>query len=273
MGLVYSQDGEEFHLKIRKGDVGRYVIMCGDPARCEKIASYFDSAGFINANREYTIYTGTLDGEKISVCSHGIGGPSTAIAVEELVHCGADTFIRVGTSGGMAADVLGGDLVIGTAAIRMEGTSKEYAPEEYPAVADHEVVEALVQAARKEGHRFHTGVLQCKDSFYGQHDPAGMPVGYELQNKWNAWLRLGCLASEMESAALFIVGAYRRVRVGTVLLVVANQERAKAGLDNKQEHDTDKAIRVAIGAIRRLIKEDSGQTTGETDGEIKGVNK
>jgi uridine phosphorylase len=259
MGLVYSQDGEEFHLKIRKGDVGRYVIMCGDPARCEKIASYFDSAGFINANREYTIYTGTLDGEKISVCSHGIGGPSTAIAVEELVHCGADTFIRVGTSGGMAADVLGGDLVIGTAAIRMEGTSKEYAPEEYPAVADHEVVEALVQAARKEGHRFHTGVLQCKDSFYGQHDPDSMPVSYELNSKWDAFVKCGALASEMESAALFIVSSVRKARAGSVMAVFANQTRRALGLDDPQSYDVTPAIRTAVEAMRILIAQDRGQ--------------
>lgn len=259
MGLVYSQDGEEFHLKIRKGDVGRYVIMCGDPARCEKIASYFDSAGFINANREYTIYTGTLDGEKISVCSHGIGGPSTAIAVEELVHCGADTFIRVGTSGGMAADVLGGDLVIGTAAIRMEGTSKEYAPEEYPAVADHEVVEALVQVARKEGHRFHTGVLQCKDSFYGQHDPDSMPVSYELNSKWDAFVKCGALASEMESAALFIVSSVRKARAGSVMAVFANQTRRALGLDDPQSYDVTPAIRTAVEAMRILIAQDRGQ--------------
>lgn len=259
MGLVYSQDGEEFHLKIRKGDVGRYVIMCGDPTRCEKIASYFDSAGFINANREYTIYTGTLDGEKISVCSHGIGGPSTAIAVEELVHCGADTFIRVGTSGGMAADVLGGDLVIGTAAIRMEGTSKEYAPEEYPAVADHEVVEALVQAARKEGHRFHTGVLQCKDSFYGQHDPDSMPVSYELNSKWDAFVKCGALASEMESAALFIVSSVRKARAGSVMAVFANQTRRALGLDDPQSYDVTPAIRTAVEAMRILIAQDRGQ--------------
>ena len=259
MGLVYSQDGEEFHLKIRKGDVGRYVIMCGDPARCEKIASYFDSAGFINANREYTIYTGTLDGEKISVCSHGIGGPSTAIAVEELVHCGADTFIRVGTSGGMAADVLGGDLVIGTAAIRMEGTSKEYAPEEYPAVADHEVVEALVQVARKEGHRFHTGVLQCKDSFYGQHDPDSMPVSDELNSKWDAFVKCGALASEMESAALFIVSSVRKARAGSVMAVFANQTRRALGLDDPQSYDVTPAIRTAVEAMRILIAQDRGQ--------------
>ena len=148
MGVVYSET-EEFHLKIKTGDVGKYVLLCGDPGRCEKVAKYFDEPEFVGSNREYTIYTGYLDGEKVSVCSTGIGGPSAAIAMEELIHCGANTFIRVGTSGGMAVDVMGGDLVIGTGAIRMEGTSKEYAPIEYPAVADYQVVQALAEAAGK----------------------------------------------------------------------------------------------------------------------------
>ena len=252
MSTVYSKD-EEFHLKIREGDVGAYVLLCGDPGRCEKIAKYFDDPVFFGSNREYTIYNGTLNGVRVSVCSTGIGGPSAAIALEELVHCGAHTFIRVGTSGGMDPDVLGGDLVIGSAAIRMEGTSKEYAPIEYPAVADHEVVEALIKAAKKENARFHVGVLQCKDSFYGQHDPSSMPVGYELKDKWDAWVRCGAMASEMESAALFIVGSVRRVRVGSIMTVFANQTRRELGLDDPMSMDTDLAIRTAVEAMRILI--------------------
>ena len=127
MATAYSPN-EEFHLKIKPGDIGRYVIMPGDPGRCEKIAKYFENAKLTASNREYTIYTGTIEGVPVSVCSTGIGGPSTAIAVEECVHCGADTFIRVGTSGGMQPEVLGGDIVVATGAIRLDGTSKEYAP-------------------------------------------------------------------------------------------------------------------------------------------------
>lgn len=255
MSVVYAKN-EEFHLKITEGDVGKYVLLCGDPGRCEKIAKYFDDPQFVGANREYTIYTGYLNGEKVSVCSTGIGGPSAAIALEELVHCGAHTFIRVGTSGGMAVDVMGGDVVIGTGAIRMEGTSKEYAPIEYPAVADHQVVEALVEAAKKFPVRSHVGVLQCKDSFYGQHDPETMPVGYELKDKWNAWIKCGALASEMESAALFIVGSVRRVRVGSIMLVFANQTRRALGLEDPQEYDVEAAIQVGVEAIRILIEGD-----------------
>ncbi len=254
MELVYA-DQEEFHLKIKKGDVGRFVILCGDPGRCEKIARYFDDPVFVGSNREYTIWSGTLGGVKVSTCSTGIGGPSAAIALEELIHCGADTFIRVGTSGGMAVEVKGGDLVIGTAAIRMEGTSKEYAPIEYPAVADHEVVQALIEAAKEVPQTAHVGVLQCKDSFYGQHDPDSMPVGYELKDKWDAWVRCGAMASEMESAALFIVGSVRRVRVGSIMTVFANQTRRAMGLDDPKDYDTDAAIRVAVGAMRILAAE------------------
>ena len=244
---------KQFHIHCVEGDVGRYVILPGDPGRCEKIAALFDNAHFVAQNREYTIYTGTLLGEKVSVCSTGIGGPSASIAMEELHNIGADTFIRVGTCGGIDLDVRSGDVVVATGAIRFEHTSREYAPIEYPAVANFEVTTALVEASRALGKRTQVGVVQCKDAFYGQHSPAKMPVSYELLNKWEAWKRLGVKASEMESAALFIAGAYRRVRVGSLFLVVANQERAKKGLPNAQVHDTDLAIRVAIDAIRKMI--------------------
>ena len=250
--------GLQYHLQIRPGDVGRYVILPGDPKRCEKIARHFDDAKLVADSREFVTYTGYLDGEKVSVTSTGIGGPSATIAMEELVLCGADTFVRVGTCGGIDLDVKGGDIVVATGAVRMEGTSREYAPIEYPAVADLEVTNALVAAAKELGYPYHTGVVQCKDAFYGQHAPELMPVSYELQNKWEAWKRMGCLASEMESAALFIVGGHLRVRVGSCFLVMANQERAKLGLENPVVHDTDGAIHVAVEAIRNLIQEDRG---------------
>ena len=249
--------GLQYHLQIRPGDVGRYVILPGDPKRCEKIAKHFEDAKLIADSREFVTYTGYLDGEKVSVTSTGIGGPSASIAMEELVLCGADTFIRVGTCGGIELDVKGGDIVVATGAVRMEGTSREYAPIEYPAVADLDVANALVAACKELGYSYHTGVVQCKDAFYGQHEPERMPVSYELLNKWEAWKRLGCLASEMESAALFIVASTLHVRCGSVFLVMANQEREKQGLDNPVAHDTDMAIRVAIEAIRKLIKEDA----------------
>lgn len=248
--------GKQYHINVGPEDIGKYVIMPGDPKRCEKIAKYFDDPHFVADSREYVTYTGYLNGVKVSVTSTGVGGPSASIAMEELIKCGAHTFIRVGTCGGMQLDVKGGDIVVASGAIRMEGTSKEYAPIEFPAVANIDIAFYLSRAADALGFRKHVGVVQCKDAFYGQHEPEKMPVSYELINKWNAWLRLGCLASEMESAALFICAAARKVRCGSVFLVVANQERAKANLENKQVHDTDGAIRVAIEALRKIIEDD-----------------
>ncbi|MCR4658008.1 MAG: uridine phosphorylase [Lachnospiraceae bacterium] len=248
--------GYQYHIHVKPGDVGRYVILPGDPGRCEKIAGYFDDPKLVAVNREYVTYTGTLDGERVSVTSTGIGGPSASIAMEELYRCGADTFIRVGTCGGMQEEIMGGDIIVATGAIRMEGTSREYAPIEYPSVPDLDVTIALRDAARELGLKTHVGVVQCKDAFYGQHEPETKPVSYELLNKWEAWIRCGALASEMESAAEFIVGSYLRARTGSVLLVIANQERAKKGLPNPQAHDTDSAIRVATEAIRKLIRGD-----------------
>lgn len=248
--------GLQYHVGLGPGMVGRYVLLPGDPKRCQKIAAYFEEPQLMADSREYVTYTGLLDGVKVSVTSTGIGGPSASIAMEELTRCGADTFVRVGTCGGMQQDILGGDLIIATGAVRMEGTSREYAPLEFPAVADLEVVNALAAAAEELGAKSHIGVVQCKDSFYGQHEPEVKPVGYELLNKWEAYIRCGVLASEMESAALFVVASCLRVRCGTVLLTVANQERAKAGLSNPQAHDTDLAIRTGIGALRRLIAQD-----------------
>ena len=250
--MRYSDDGKQYHIALKPGDVGEYVILPGDPKRCEKIAKYFENPVLMADNREYVTYTGYLDGTKVSVTSTGIGGPSASIAMEELTKIGAKYFIRVGTCGGMQTDVVGGDLVIATGAIRMEGTSKEYAPIEFPAVPNLDIVNALVKASEKLGYKTHTGIVQCKDAFYGQHEPGTKPVGYELLNKWEAWKKLGCLASEMESAALYVVASYLKVKVGSVFLAVANQEREKQGLDNPVVHDTEKAIKTAIEAIKIL---------------------
>jgi len=255
--INYSENPDkQYHLQIAPGDVGEYVILPGDPKRCLKIAKYLDNPVLIADNREFTTYTGWLAGKKVSVTSTGIGGPSASIALEELVKCGAKTFLRIGTCGGMDLDVKSGDIVIASGAIRMEGTSKEYAPIEYPAVADFMITNAIARAATQLGQTYHVGVVECKDAFYGQHNPEIMPVSYELTNKWEAWLRMGCLASEMESAALFIAGSFLRVRVGSLFLVLANQERAKKGLENPVVHDMDVPIRVAVQTIRNLIEED-----------------
>ena len=248
--------GKQYHIGVGPKDIGHYVILPGDPKRCAKIAEHFENAKLVGDSREFVTYTCYLNGVKVSVTSTGIGGPSASIALEELVANGAHTFIRVCTCGGMDVDVMGGDIVIAQAAVRFEGTSKEYAPIEYPAVADYEIITALKHSAENLKVRHHIGVVQCKDAFYGQHRPETLPNKVELLSKWEAWCALGCKASEMESAALFIVASYLHVRVGSCFLVVANQERAKRGLENKQVHDTEMAIKVAIGALKDLIEQD-----------------
>ena len=247
---------KQFHIHCVEGDVGRYVILPGDPGRCEKIAALFDDAHFVSQNREYTIYTGTLLGEKVSVCSTGIGGPSASIAMEELTAIGADTFIRVGTCGGIDLDVQPGDVVVANGAVRYEHTSLEYAPIEFPAVPDFGVTLALKEASETLGYRTHVGVVQCKDSFYGQHSPEKSPVYYDLLQKWDSWKRLGVKASEMESAALFVVAAALHVRCGSCFHVIWNQEREKAGMFMKLTEDTTGAVRVGIEAMKRIIQAD-----------------
>ncbi|MCL2070505.1 MAG: nucleoside phosphorylase [Treponema sp.] len=248
-----------YHIDFDDSHGSSYAILPGDPGRVEKIASCLENPRFFHQNREYTTWLGELsanNGKKktVMVMSTGMGGPSTAIAVEELYRTGVMNFIRVGTCGGMALPVKGGDLVIATGAIRMEGTSREYVPLEFPAVANLDITNALLEAAKRLNANWHAGIVQCKDSFYGQHSPERMPSGRELMDKWEAWIKAGCLASEMESAALYIVSQILGARSGCVLSVVWNQERERAGLDNPHSHDSSLAAQTAVEAIRILIE-------------------
>lgn len=247
---------KQFHIHCVEKDIGRYVILAGDPGRIPAIAEHFDDARQVAYNREYNIYTGYLEGVKVTACSTGIGGPSTAIAVEELHNLGADTFIRTGTCGGIDLEVQSGDIVIATGAIRYEHTSMEYAPIEFPAVADFDITQALKRASLELGNRTSVGIVQCKDSFYGQHSPEKSPVSYELLAKWESWKRLGVKASEMESAALFVIASALKCRAGSCFHVIWNQEREKAGLDQKMSEDTSMAVRVAVEAMKKVILED-----------------
>ena len=247
---------KQFHIACTPEDVGRYCILPGDPGRVPAIAAYFDGAKQVAYNREYNVWTGTLLGEKVTACSTGIGGPSTAIAVEELHKCGADTFLRTGTCGGIDLDVQAGDIVVATGAIRYEHTSLEYAPIEFPAVPDYEATGCLARAARELDLPVHLGVVQCKDSFYGQHSPDASPVSYELKAKWESWKRLGVKASEMESAALFVIAAALRCRAASCFHVIWNQEREAAGLDQKMTADTTASVRVAVEGLKLLMEAD-----------------
>ena len=255
---VFTDEGKTYHVRVGKGDIGRYVLLPGDPFRTDLIASYFDDAKLVAHNREHKTWTGTLNGVPVSVVSTGMGCPSTAICLEELIACGADTFIRVGTAGRVCDRAFDPTLdgVINTAAVRDEGTTKHYIPIEYPAVADRHVVAALADSAKQLGYNFIEGITQSKDSFYGQHNPKRMPVSYELLAKWEAWKRLRVLASEMESAALFVAANALGVRCGSCFHVVWNQERQRAGLDQTESYDTESAIQVGIEAIKLMIQQD-----------------
>ena len=256
MKNIYS-DGTQYHIHVKPGDVGEYVILCGDPGRVEKIAAYLDNPVFVSQNREYTIYNGYIDETLVTVASTGIGGPSAAICVEELIKCGAKYFIRVGTSGGIRSDVVGGDLVIATAAVRDDGTSREYLHESYPAAADFNIVRALADEAESLSARYHVGVVQSKDSFYGETDPESMPISDALINRWESYVRLGCLTSEMECAAIFAVAQTRGVYAGAVMLAIWNVEDLKVNPNPLINTDTATAIKCAVGAIFRLVESNS----------------
>jgi len=243
-----------YHIQMKPGDVGRYVLLPGDPGRTDLIAQSFDNPKLVASNREYRTWTGTLLGEKVSVTSTGIGCPSTAIAVEELAAIGADTFIRVGTSGGMQPHLKPGSLAILTGAIRDEGTSMHYMPPEFPAIADIEVVLALREAAQTVGVPYHLGISQSKDSFYGQHQPDRMPVADRLQQRWKAWKMGGAICSEMEASTIFVLSSIYRKRAGGVMLIAANQEAEDKTLGVVES--LDQLIATAVEALKVLIRAD-----------------
>jgi uridine phosphorylase len=248
----------QYHINLEPGDVGRYVLLPGDPGRCEKIAAFFDDRRQVAQNREFTTWTGTLLEEKVSVVSTGIGCPSTAIAVEELIKIGADTFIRVGTSGGIQPGTKTGEIAIVTGAIRDEGTTRQYLPVEFPAVADVEVVLALRQAAEKLGLPYRLGVSHSKDSFYGETEMDRMPVAHLLMERWKAWVTGGAICSEMESAVIFILSSLHRTRAGGVMMMMATGEDLPETQEEKALFHSDRAIRTAIEAIKILIEKDRG---------------
>jgi uridine phosphorylase len=232
----------QYHIECRPGDVGRYVLLPGDPGRVPLIASFLEGAEPVAQHREYTTYTGWLDGEKVSVTSTGIGGPSTAIAVEELAMIGADTFIRVGTSGLMQPFMESEDLVVVSGAVRDEGTANHYMPLAYPAIADLDIVECLRQACLARGLRHHVGLSHSKDSFYAEVQPERMPMSEHLKQNWNAWVMGGVLCSEMEAAALFVIASVLRKRAGGLMVAL-----------NREPSSLEPLCQTAVEGVRRLI--------------------
>jgi len=250
------EDPRQYHIELAPGDVGKYVFLPGDPGRCEMIASYFDEPHKVASHREYETWSGYLDGEKVSVTSTGIGGPSAAIALEELVAIGADTFVRVGTSGAMQDTVRPGDIAVVSGAIRDEGTSMHYLPLEFPAIADIEITQALADSARSAGKTVHVGVSQSKDSFYGQHAPGRMPVANRLKDRWSAWIGGGAICSEMEAATLYIVASVLRVRAGGVMMVMGHPDQSPMTPEEWDVSKVENLLPVAIAGMREIIRRD-----------------
>lgn len=242
----------QYHIRCKPGDVGEAVLLPGDPGRVESIAKLLDRPRLIARNREFTTYTGELDGRPLSVTSTGIGSPSTAIAVEELAAIGAKTFIRVGTTGSIQQQVHFGDLVVATAAVRDEGTTPAYVPIGYPAVADWELVQGMMTAGAALNHRVHAGVVRSHDSLYTDLHASQMPRREELENALQVWHRAGVLCNDMESSTIFVLAGLRGLRGGSVLTVV--NEPGEADIDPKRVAalDLTPMFQVALQAIRRL---------------------
>lgn len=249
---------KQYHIALERGEVGRYVLLPGDPGRCSLIAAAFDEARQVAANREYTTFTGTVLGETVSVTSTGIGAPSTAIAVEELAAIGADTLIRVGTAGATQNYLRTGSLVVAQAAVRDEGTTAHYIPLSYPAVADAAVVDALSRAAQRLGYGAHTGIVRSTDGLFADLSPQSMPV----QALWkgthdNVWAQGNVLCAEMEAAALFVVSSIRGLRAGCLLTVV--NETGTGDIPGDTVPSLDPLIATAVEALRLLIRRDRGE--------------
>jgi uridine phosphorylase len=245
-----------YHIQLDDGEAGAYALLPGDPGRCEVIAAHLDGAIHLRSNREYTSFAGTLDGVAVSVVSTGIGGPSTAICVEELVSIGVRTLIRVGTCGAMQDDVRSGEVIIVQGAMRDDGASYRYLPAAFPALADLEVLNALRDAATTASQPHRVGVVFSTDSFYGQRDMERMPVAAELRQRWDAAVRSGCIAAEMECATLLSVATARAVRAGAALAVIDRSGPDSEPMPDPGRLPLDAVIDVAVGGLRRLIAHD-----------------
>ncbi|SJL82766.1 uridine phosphorylase [Vibrio palustris] len=247
-----------FHLGVTTEDLqgATLAIIPGDPARVEKIANLMDNPQFLASQREYTVYRGELDGKSVVVCSTGIGGPSTSIAVEELAQLGVRTFLRVGTTGAIQPHVNVGDMIVTTGSVRLDGASSHFAPMEFPAVADFEVATAMKQAADESGAKVFTGVTASSDTFYpGQerYDTFSGRVVRRFQGSMQEWQDMGVLNFEMESATLLTMCASSGLKAGCVAGVIINRSQSET-----PDHDTLKkaetrSIKVVVEAARKLL--------------------
>lgn len=242
------------HIMCGIGDVAKYVLIPGDPRRVEIIASFLDESEKVADYRGFITYTGAKNGVGISVSSSGIGCPSAAIAVEELARIGAKTLIRVGTTGALQKEVNMGDIVIATAAVRADGTSKNYVPAEFPAIADFEVINSLTQAVKESNRKAHFGFVLSSDAFYGNKDSLVQ------------WSRFGVLSVEMETSVIYTIAALKELKAGSILAVDGNpllgfgkgefEPGDKTGeLDDRVVKAIEEEAKIAINAI--LIMENN----------------
>jgi uridine phosphorylase len=245
----------KYHVGLTLGEVGAYVLVPGDPFRTKLIAEHLEGAEEKAWSREFRTFTGHLGGTPVSTCSSGIGGPSMAIAVEELGELGVHTFLRVGTCGAAQPGIHLGDLVIATGAVRSEGTPDGYVPREYPAIASHDVLTACLEAARAAEVPHHLGVIRSVDALYSDLLPERMPRPQELRAELEMWARAGIVANDMESSTLMVVSALRGWRAGVVLLCV--DELGAGEIQHQDPAYMHRMLDVAVDALRRLIERDS----------------
>lgn len=257
--MDFVKDERMLHTNLTKADASRYVFIPGSPQRVERIAKYLDSPKFVTVNREHETWCGYLEGQKVLVTSTGMGGPSTAIAVEELARVGATTFIRIGSCASTSDDTVMGDVVIPSACVRMEGTALHYAPLEYPATPSIEVFDALREASKEKGFPTKIGTVISRDGFYTQYEDSDKPYSYELANRWKAYKMMGALATEMEAATLFIVGTSLGLRTGGVMVCATNSRKTNANCGEYPISYEPRAIEVAVEAMRRLIRADNSK--------------
>jgi uridine phosphorylase len=252
---------KKYHIGLAKGDVGEYVLVPGDPGRTPMIAKYLDGAREVAFSREYRTFTGSIDGVPVSTISSGMGGPSVAIAVEELNELGVHTFLRVGTCGAAQPEIKMGDLVIAIGSVRSEGTPNGYVPPEYPAIASLDVVNALVEASRMEGVPYHVGVIRSVDALYSDLMPDKMPRPHHLREELDMWSRAGILSNDMETSTLFVVARIRKLRAGTINLCV--DELGAGEIHHLDPSYMDRMLKVAVDAIRILIMRDQSAAKGK----------
>ncbi|MDR2733424.1 MAG: uridine phosphorylase [Spirochaetota bacterium] len=246
----------KYHIRLSKGMLqgAVYAVLPGDPGRVEKVAKYIDPNGaiFLAANREYTSWLANLSGKKVLVCSTGIGGPSTSIALEELASLGIKNFYRIGTTGVIQPDIKLPSIIITTGSVRLDGASTHYAPIEYPAVADFELTKALVEAAKDVGVEYHVGITASSDTFYPGQERYDTFTGYvplRFQNTLKEWQKLHVLNYEMESATLLTLVSVFGLRAGMVASAIVSRIAGETPSDEelvRAEDNLSKVIRKAL---------------------------